>query len=131
MNQITKEAAEVRRLIENWAKAVREKNLDAVLANHSSDFVMFDVPPPFQSVGIDAYKKTWELFFANTKPGVFDIKELHVFADEYIAFGYATMHYEDRVNETYIPLDFRLSVGLEKIDGQWVIKHEHHSVPSD
>jgi len=24
---------------------------------------MFDVPPPFQSKGIEGYKKTWELFF--------------------------------------------------------------------
>jgi ketosteroid isomerase-like protein len=27
-------------------------------------------------------------------------------------------------------LDFRLTVGLRKIDGRWVITHEHHSVPA-
>ncbi|WP_411755896.1 nuclear transport factor 2 family protein [Sinorhizobium meliloti] len=28
------------------------------------------------------------------------------------------------------PLDFRLSIGLKKIDGEWSIVHEHHSVPT-
>jgi ketosteroid isomerase-like protein len=28
-------------------------------------------------------------------------------------------------------LDFRLTVGLRKIDGQWTITHEHHSVPAE
>jgi ketosteroid isomerase-like protein len=27
-------------------------------------------------------------------------------------------------------LDFRLTIGLRKIDGQWMIAHEHHSVPA-
>ena len=130
MNQ-SKEESVVRELIENWAKAVRERNLEAVLAHHSSDFVMFDVPSPFESVGIEAYKKTWELFFANAKPGVFDIKKLHVAAGEDVAFCYAIMHCEDRVDTVYTPLDFRLTIGLEKVDGEWTIKHEHHSVPSD
>lgn len=124
-------SAEVRKLVEDWAQAVCERNLDAILANHSSDFVMFDVPPPFQSVGIEAYRKTWELFFANTKPGVFDIQELHVCAGEDVAFCFAAMKCEDRVNGKYVPLDFRLTIGLGKVDGQWMIRHEHHSVPSN
>jgi ketosteroid isomerase-like protein len=35
--------------------------LDGILANHSPDISMFDVPPPVQSKGIEAYKKTWIL----------------------------------------------------------------------
>ena len=131
MNQGNTQSEKVRDLVENWAKAVRDRDMDGILAHHSPDLVMFDVPPPFQSTGVEAYKETWSLFFANSKPGVFNIKELHVFADERVAFCFAVMHCEDRVEGTYVPLDFRLSIGLEKIDGQWTIKHEHHSVPSD
>ena len=40
--------AEISELIENWAKAVREQDLDGVLAGHVEDMVMFDVPPPVQ-----------------------------------------------------------------------------------
>lgn len=49
-----------------------------MLANHTDDIVMFDVPMPVQSRGIDEYRKTWELFFANSLggPGAFDVTEL-------------------------------------------------------
>ena len=122
----------VRELIANWAKAVREKDYDAILAHHAGDIVMYDVPYPFQSIGIDAYKNTWDLFFSGTQQGVFDILDLHVFADENIAFGFATMKCMNRNSEgVYEPLDFRLTIGLKKIKGEWTILHEHHSVPSE
>jgi hypothetical protein len=28
-------------------------------------------------------------------------------------------------------LDFRLTMGLKKIAGEWVVVHEHHSVPAE
>jgi ketosteroid isomerase-like protein len=47
--------AEIRTLIERWAKAVREENRAAIRLDHDSDILMFDVPPPFLSQGLDAY----------------------------------------------------------------------------
>ena len=64
-NQIDNES-QIRELVENWARAVRNEDMDGVLAHHADDIVMFDVPPPLQSKGIDAYKKTWELFSTRT-----------------------------------------------------------------
>jgi len=122
---------QIRQLIENWAEAVRQKNIDNILAYHSDDFIMFDVPPPFQSVGIEAYKKTWDTFFKYTKQGVFDIRELKIFADDNIAFCIATMKCEDSTGgKGFEPLDFRLTIGLRKVNNQWIIIHEHHSIPS-
>ncbi|HEX4372542.1 MAG TPA: nuclear transport factor 2 family protein, partial [Puia sp.] len=66
--------AQIKELIENWAKAVRDRDIDAILAHHSKDMVMFDVPEPFQSIGIDEYRKTWDMFFTYTRQGVFDIE---------------------------------------------------------
>ena len=72
MNKKSDEAA-IRELIENWAKAVRTKNLNGILANHAPEILMFDVPAPLQSKGIEAYKKTWDLFFSWAQGfGVFD-----------------------------------------------------------
>lgn len=123
---------EIRQLIENWAAAVRSGDMKKILAHHSDDIVMYDVPPPFQSIGMEAYRKTWDTFFAYTRPGVFDIQELQVIADQQVAFCYATMKCADKSkSEDYIELDFRLTVGLRKINDQWTIVHEHHSVPSE
>jgi ketosteroid isomerase-like protein len=123
---------QIRQLIKDWAAAVRGGDIDKILAHHSGDIVMYDVPKPFQSVGIEAYRATWDTFFAYTKPGVFDIQELHVVADQQVAFCYAIMKCADKSNSVdYVELDFRLTVGLRKINDQWTIVHEHHSVPGE
>lgn len=123
---------QIRQLIEEWAAAVRNGDLEGILAHHSDDIVMYDVPKPFESIGMEAYRKTWDTFFAYTKPGVFDIRELHVVADENVAFCFATMKCADKSNSVeYVDLDFRLTVGLKKINDQWTIVHEHHSIPSE
>jgi ketosteroid isomerase-like protein len=38
---------QIRTLVKNWARAVREGDMDGVLAHHTDDVVMFDVPPAF------------------------------------------------------------------------------------
>src|SRR4051794_39729730 len=52
---------EIRQLVETWAGAVRNRDLQNILAYHSQDIVMYDVPKPFQSRGIEAYSKTWDI----------------------------------------------------------------------
>jgi ketosteroid isomerase-like protein len=127
----TSDEIQIRQIIENWAKAVRNKNIDAILSHHSDDFVMYDVPPPFRSVGLDAYRKTWDIFFSGTELGTFDITELNIIAGDDVAFCYATMFCMNKNNDgIYERLDFRLTMGLKKIDKSWTILHEHHSIPA-
>ena len=53
---------------------------------------MFDVPPPLQSRGMAAYKKTWDLFFAYHQPGqAFDVEELQICAGDIVVFAVAIM----------------------------------------
>jgi uncharacterized protein (TIGR02246 family) len=122
----------VRDLIEAWAGAVRRRDYGGILRSHSADFVMFDVPPPFKSVGLDAYRKTWDLFFSwSSGPVRFDIQEMEVAAGADVAFAFASMRCEGPdADGKAEALDFRLTIGLRKIDGQWMIAHEHHSVPA-
>jgi ketosteroid isomerase-like protein len=49
-NRLSEEEA-VRKVVEDWAAAVRRRDLPAILRHHSPDILMFDVPPPFQSRG--------------------------------------------------------------------------------
>jgi uncharacterized protein (TIGR02246 family) len=130
---VLEDSAAVRNVIESWAAAVRHRDFEGILQNHSSDIVMFDVPPPFQSKGIEAYKKTWDLFFScSSDPIVFDITTMAITADRDVAFVVATMHCtEPAANGERQGLEFRLTVGLRKVDGHWSITHEHHSVPAE
>jgi ketosteroid isomerase-like protein len=109
----------VRDLIEAWADAVRRKDYNGILRSHAADFVMFDVPPPFKSVGLDAYRATWDLFFSwSSDPVRFEIQEMDVTAGADVAFAFASMRCEgqgsDRQPET---LDFRLTAALRKVEG--------------
>ena len=123
----------VRDLIEAWAGAVRRKDYNGILRSHAADFVMFDVPPPFKSVGLDAYRKTWDLFFSwSSDPVRFEIQEMDVTAGADVAFAFASMRCGTRGSDGKTePLDFRLTICLRKIDGRWMIAHEHHSVPAE
>jgi ketosteroid isomerase-like protein len=126
---------QIKERIHSWVKAVQERDYDGILAWHHRDIVMYDVPPPFQSVGIDAYRKTWDLFLSVLEKGAqaFQLIDLHIVAGEDVAFCYSPMKcvYQDTRLQRVIDLDFRLTVGFKKIDGQWWFVHEHHSVPSE
>jgi ketosteroid isomerase-like protein len=121
---------QIKALIEAWADAVRRHDFSGILAHHDQDIVMFDVPPPLQSRGLDEYRKTWDLFFKYHEPlQAFDIEELTIAAGEDVAFAVAIM----RCGSTFSgPPEFlfRLTIGLRKVGGNWRIAHEHHSVPA-
>src|ERR1700683_1140824 len=83
---------QIRAIVEAWADAVRRHDFPGVLAHHEQDIVMFDVPPPLQSRGMDEYRKTWDLFFRYHTPGqAFDVEELAITAGEDVAFAVAIM----------------------------------------
>jgi uncharacterized protein (TIGR02246 family) len=122
----------VRTLIETWAAAVRRRDVDAILQHHARDFVMFDVPPPFEIHGLGGYRKSWDHFFSwSNDPILYEIHTLSVTAGTDVAFAWATMSCaEPGPDGKQKALDFRLTIGLRKIDGVWTITHEHHSVPA-
>jgi uncharacterized protein (TIGR02246 family) len=128
----TDEAAAIRKLVEDWARAVRRRDLDGILRHHAPNMLMFDVPPPLQSKGLRAYRKTWDLFFSWARdPAVFDIVEMHVTAGADVGFATALMRCAGtEANGVDVELDFRLTIGLRKMDGRWTITHEHHSIPA-
>jgi uncharacterized protein (TIGR02246 family) len=123
---------EIRAIIDRWAKAVRDENRAAIRADHDADILMFDVPPPFQSQGLDAYMATWETFFANVEnPVTFEFHDVRVHCGQDVAFATAIGRCVNiDANGAREPLEFRLTMGLRKISGKWCILHEHHSLPA-
>jgi uncharacterized protein (TIGR02246 family) len=130
---MTEDETRIRALIEQWARAVHAGDLDAVMADHAPDIVMFDVPPPNDGIrGIDAYRKTWPPFFEWQRKGAsFEIVELDVTAGDDVAFAHALLRCGTPTElETNPDNRLRLSIGLRKEGGRWVVTHEHHSFPS-
>ncbi len=123
---------EIRALIERWAAAVRAGDLDGVLADHADDIQMFDVPPPNEVRGIEAYRETWPPFFDWLRRGAaFEIVSLDVTAGDDVAFATALLRCGTEEDLTKRPDDrLRLTIGLRKEAGRWIVAHEHHSFPA-
>jgi uncharacterized protein (TIGR02246 family) len=122
----------IRRLIEKWAAAVHTGDMDGVLADHSDHIVMFDVPPPFEGVrGIEAYRETWPPFFEWQARGAsFEIESLEVTAGDNVAYAHALLRCGTPQELADQPANrLRLTIGLRKEQGKWVVAHEHHSFP--
>jgi uncharacterized protein (TIGR02246 family) len=124
--------AQITSLIEDWARAVHAGDMHGVLADHADDIVMFDVPPPYEGVrGIDAYRDTWPPFFEWQAQGAsFEITSLEVVAGDDVAFAYALLRCGTQQELERNPDNrLRLTIGLRREGGRWVVTHEHHSFP--
>lgn len=123
---------QIRTLIERWAEAVHRGDMPGVLADHADDIVMFDVPPPYEGVrGIDAYRETWPPFFAwQAKGAAFEIVSLEITAGDGAAYAHALLRCGMPQELAGQPANrLRLTFGLRKEGGRWVVTHEHHSFP--
>ena len=121
-------------LIERWVAAVHGGDLAAVLADHANDIVMYDVPPPYDGVrGMDAYRDTWPPFFEWQAAGAsFELVSLDVVAGAEVAYAYALLRCGTPEELAAKPdLRLRLTLGLRKVDGRWLVQHEHHSFADD
>lgn len=130
---MTKDEEQIRTLINQWATAVHAGDMSGVLADHTDDIVMFDVPPPHDGVrGIDAYRETWPPFFEwQAQGGSFEIVSLDVTAGDDVAYAHALLRCGTPQELAADPANrLRLTLGLRKEQGRWIVAHEHHSFPA-
>lgn len=113
-------------LLDDWAKATREGNDEAVLSNHAADLLIFDVLAPLQYKGAEAYRKSWDEW-RPTEEGkaLFEIHELGVMAGETVAFAHCLIECGKKPSSDWV----RATFCLQKSDGKWMITHQHCSMP--
>jgi len=126
--------AQIRKLEDQFAAAVPTKNVDRIMANYvkSPKLVVFDVIPPRQYTGWDAYHKDWEGFLGGCKDAPkIDISDLQIEAGADYGFGSSIQHFTCTGANGPIDFTVRVSDGYRKLKGKWLIAHEHVSVPVD
>jgi ketosteroid isomerase-like protein len=116
--------AEIAALLDRWAAAVRAHDMDGAVRDRSAEIVMFDVPEPLQARGIGAYRDTWSLYFRNPGSRRFDLRETQIVAGGDVAWVRAILQCTTGPEPAG-----RLTMGLRRIDGRWIVVHEHHSFP--
>jgi uncharacterized protein (TIGR02246 family) len=125
--------AEIRAAIKGWAKALRAKDINALMTNYAPDVLSFDVVNPLQRQGRDEAKKRAEEWIASWQgPIECEISNLSITAGNDVAFSHHLSHFSGkRLDGGKIDMWIRATLCYRKIDGKWMVTHEHVSVPFD
>jgi ketosteroid isomerase-like protein len=130
-----KDLADIKALEDRFMNAFNAKDINALMAVYVPDqsLLVFDATPPRQYVGAAAYRRDWEDFMG-LFPGPIqaDLSDLDVTVGGDVAYGHSIQHGVGAMKDGK-KLDFtvRVTDGYKKVNGQWLIAHEHVSFPVD
>lgn len=122
---------DIRARLDDWAKATRAMDLDAIMACYEVDALSFDCHTAFQFKGAAAHRQHLAACFPYMQaPMSFDIHDLAIAAQDDIAFCHFTMHcgakgHDGQEHWCWL----RATTCLRKTDGRWLIAHDHCSAP--
>jgi PhnB protein len=121
--------AQIRSLIDDWARAIRAKDPARVMTHYALASVTFDLAPPLISTradahGLQAWFSTWQ------GPLGYEIRDLSITAGDDVAF----CHSLNRLSGTKTDGEkadvwFRQTLCFRRVEGAWRIEHQHESVP--
>jgi ketosteroid isomerase-like protein len=124
-----KDEADIRRLFDGWAEAVRAKDIDGALRGYAPDLLAFDLINPLRYVGLDDLRSRladWFLSFAG--PIGYENRDLSVAASQDVAFSHSLNHVNGTTTDGQkIDMWWRATVCFRKIDGEWMVTHSHTS----
>jgi ketosteroid isomerase-like protein len=120
--------------IETLVAAIRATDLEAVKPIYAPDIVSFDVGAPLQHVGAEAKWKNWADAFAVFQPplGV-EMRDLTITLGGDVAFARSFNRLSGTLKNGSTSPGFwvRATYCFRRIDGNWLIVHDHASVPLD
>jgi len=127
--------SDIKALEDRFVAAFKAKDVDAIMKVYVPDqsLVVFDVVPPRQFVGAAAYRKDWQDFLGSLNgPITVELSDLAVVSDHNLAYGHSIQHVAGTDKQgKKMDLTVRVSDVYKKIKGQWLIVHEHVSIPVD
>jgi ketosteroid isomerase-like protein len=123
--------AEIRDLVDDWVKGLHEKDIKRVMSHYAGDIVSFDLAPPLQYTGAVALKKSFEEWFPSfLGPVGYEICDLNITASDDIGFCRSINRISGTRNDgEKTDVWVRATVCCRKIEGKWMVTHEHVSVP--
>ena len=125
----------IRTLEASFAAAVRAKDIDKIMAKYtvSEVLVVFDVNSPRQYTGWQACKEHWQKFLAVCKDApTMRISELRIYGGAGYAYSHSIQHFACTTQQDKkLDLILRVTDGYANFGGDWLIAHEHVSVPVD
>lgn len=123
----------IRQLVDEAVKAIRARNIDGLMRLYAPDIVSFDLGPPLRYAGSEAKRRAWqEVFAAFTGPIAYEVRDLDVATDRDVAFVHSANHVNGTLANGHVTdLWLRWTACFRRLDGVWLIAHDHVSVPAD
>ncbi|MCY4053058.1 MAG: nuclear transport factor 2 family protein [Hyphomicrobiales bacterium] len=125
-------AKEVREVLDNWGKALFQKDLEAMHKSYVENCRLFDVKASLK--GVENAKETWKKLLPYFDKPQIEYRDLEIHATD----DMAVVHFRNRITGTVEPMPeemanvwLRGTVCYKKIDGVWKCIHEHISFPVD
>ena len=125
--------AAIKALEDKFTTAFNAKDTTAIMSLYVPDdsLIVFDAAIPRQYTGAAAYAKDWNDFWTMF-PGsaTFTLSDLDVTVGGNVAYSHSIQHatMTDKKGKK-MDMTVRVTDGYKKINGQWLISHEHVSVP--
>jgi len=124
--------SQIRERIFGFAEAFRARDLNRMMSYYAPDIVSFDMMPPLKYQGIDAFRKSWEKGLSMMEgPIEFFPEDVHITAGDDVAFCHAFDRMSFTSEGQKMEMRIRWTGCLRKINGNWLVTHEHVSVPID
>ncbi len=124
---------EIREIVRERVDAVRAKDPAPLAAREAPDIVTFDVLPPLHARGSEAVQaKTQAWFDAYAGDIGYEVQDLQATASDDVGFCSFLYHVSGTlVGGGKVDMWVRATLGCRRIDGRWLITHDHESVPFD
>jgi ketosteroid isomerase-like protein len=125
--------AQIRQQIDKIVEGLRDKDLKGLERLYTTGVVSFDVEPPLQHVGVAAKARNWANVFAFFETVTYEVRDLTLAVGDDVAFGHAFARLSGTLKNGTATSGMwvRVTYGLQKIDGTWLIAHDQVSVPLD
>jgi uncharacterized protein (TIGR02246 family) len=122
----------IRQLVQNYAKAISAKDIDRVMSFFAPNLVSFDLEPPLRYTGAENKRRRWQEGFAAYASIAYDVRELTVTTEGELAVVNGLNHFKGTMASGHITDAWvRWTACFRRIDGVWLIMHDHVSVPAD
>ena len=127
--------AEIRALVDRWAKAFEAHDIDGIMANYAPGdaVVAYDIAPPLQYKGNESYRKDYQEFLAQYDgPIHVEYRDMRILNSGDVGFVHTLERFTGRLKGgQQSDMWIRYTGGLQKMNGKWLIVHDHVSVPTD
>jgi uncharacterized protein (TIGR02246 family) len=127
--------AAVKAVYDQWAKAFEARDLDGIMAVYApgDEVIAYDLVPPLEYKGRDAYRKDYRQFLDQfASPVHLEFKGMRIVSGSDVAFVHTLEKFSGKMkNGQSMELWLRATSGLQKINGKWLIVHDHISVPAN